>query len=78
VRTPFELEKGYFRRVSSGDRAKLEPRERLNVAAELQQAREAGRRVPFPKPTDSHPPITRPARLPIDRWLSGDSSGGAR
>ena len=78
VRTPFELEKGYFKRISMGERAKLEPRERLNVAAELQQAREAGRRVPFPKPTECHPPITRPARLPLDRWLLGDSSGGSR
>ena len=75
VRTPFELDKGYFTRVSAGERAKLEPRERLNVAAELQQAREAGRRVPFPKPTDCHPPVARPARLPLDRWLGTDSSG---
>lgn len=72
VRTPFQLDRSYPKRVSSGDRARLEKRERINVAATVSKLRAGNRREPFPKPTDCHPPITRPARLPLSAWLGGD------
>ena len=76
VRTPFALDKGYFKRVDGGERAKVEKRERMNVGAELLKAREAGRRVPFPKPTDAHPRIARPARPSLDDYLASSGRRG--
>ncbi len=71
VRSPYALDRGSFQRRSLGDRARVEVRERSDRQAELREARDAGRREPFPKPTDCHPPIRREALPTIGDWLAG-------
>lgn len=41
----------------------------------MRRALEDGRRLPFPKPTDLHPQISRPARPALADWLLGREEG---
>ncbi len=72
VRSPFQLDRSYPKRVPGGERARIEPRERINVAATVVALRTGNRREPFPRPTDCHPPVRRPVRPPLSAWLGGE------
>ena len=75
VRHPYPMEPVSWKRLADSDRRPPERPERELFQSALRAAVEDGRRLPFPRPTESHPPLPTRSRPDLQAWLVACKGG---